>query len=226
MKLRIALALLASFLIASLLAGQGARPADLTGSWTPLRGATPGGRRNVDFPAAERVPFRPEAKAKYDASGPVSDVEGGCVPRGAVRYTMTSMLPLDILQTPQKTIFLFNQHAALRRIYTDGRRHPDNLQATYFGHSIGRWDGTTLVVDTVGENDTTWLNSGEKRLPHSDALHVTERIRLVEDGRYLEIETTIEDPKAYTTSMKVTRYWERTQNVVDPEFVCEDALPQ
>jgi hypothetical protein len=62
-------------------------------------------------------------------------------------------------------------------------------------------------------------------VPHSDALHVTERIRLIEDGKYLEFDVTVEDPKAYTAPIKFTRYWERTQNVVDPEFVCEDALP-
>ena len=225
--MRIRLLLLSSMIgliIATALSAQSGRPADLNGSWTPLRGATPGGRRNVDFPPANQLPLQPTTKAKYDASRPSSDLEAGCAPRGAVRQTLTSMLPMDILQTPQKTIFLFNQHSALRRIYTDGRQRPGTVQPTYFGHSLGRWDGTTLVVDTIGEKDTTSLHIAEKALPHSDALHVTERIRLVEDGRYLEIEMTIEDPKAFTAPIKVTRYWERTLNVVDPEFVCEDAL--
>jgi len=226
MKLSIAMTMIVSLLIAASLFAQGAKPPDLNGSWTPLRGATPGGKRNIDFPAADKIPFQPAAKAKYDASKPVSDLESGCVPRGAVRYTATAMLPLDILQTPQKTVFLFNQHSAFRRIYTDGRKHPDNLQPTYFGHSVGRWEGSTLVVDTVGEKDSTWLSAGEHALPHSDALHVTERIRLIEDGKYLEFDVTIEDPKSYTAPLKITRYWERTQNVVDPEYVCEDALAQ
>ena len=226
MTSKITLAILASCLVMSALMSQGARTPDFSGTWNPLRGATPGGRKNVDFPAADKVPFQAATRAKYDASKPLSDIESGCVPRGAVRYTTTAMLPFDIVQTPQRAVFLFNQHSAFRRIYTDGRRHPDNLQPTYFGHSIGRWEGTTLVVDTIGEKDTTWLNSGDHMLPHSDAMHVTERFRLVEDGKYLEDEITIEDARAYTAPMKITRYWERSQNIVDPEFVCEDALPQ
>src|SRR5690349_8626834 len=114
MKAKMTLALLASLVMAVSLFGQGARPPDLSGSWSPLRGATPGGKRNIDFPSADKIPFQSATKARYDASKPVSDLEAGCVPRGAVRYTTTAMLPLDIVQTPQKTLLLFNQHSAFR----------------------------------------------------------------------------------------------------------------
>ena len=225
MKIKLTVAIVAMLLAGHALSAQTARPPDLNGSWTPVRAATAGGRRNTDFPSVDKIPFQASARAKYDASRPLGDIDAGCVPRGAVRYTTTAMLPFDIVQTPQKTVFLFNQHSAFRRIHTDGRKHPDGLQPTYFGHSIGRWEGSTFVVDTVGEKESTWLSVGEKGLPHSDALHVTERIRLIEDGKYLEFEITIDDPKSFSAPMKVTRYWERTLNVVDPEFVCEDALP-
>jgi hypothetical protein len=226
MSRRVFIATLTLFLITGSVAAQGVRPPDISGTWSPVRAATAGGKRNVDFPAPDKIPFQQATKARYESSKPMSDLEAGCVPRGAVRYTTTAMLPLDIVQTPQKTLFLFNQHSAFRRIYTDGRKHPENQTPSYFGHSIGRWEGSTLVVDTVGEKESTWLSVTDKGLPHSDALHVTERIRLIEDGKYLESEITVEDPKAYTAPMKVVRYWERTANVVDPEFVCEDALPQ
>ena len=103
------------FIATALFAQSGQTPLDLNGSWSPVRGATPGGRRNVDFPPANQLPLQPATRAKYDASRPLTDLETGCTPRGAVRQTLTSMLPMDILQTPQKTIFLFNQHSAFRR---------------------------------------------------------------------------------------------------------------
>ena len=83
----------------------------------------------------------------------------------------------------------------------DGRAHPKDPNPTWLGDSIGRWDGDTLVVDTVGFNGRSWIDAAG--LPTTEALHVVERVRRVERG-YLEIEHTIDDPKAYTKPWKFT----------------------
>ena len=81
--------------------------------------------------------------------------------------------PVKIVQTPAEAVFLYERNHDFREIYTDGREHPKDLDSSWWGHSIGRWDGTTFVVDTVGFNDKTWVDwSG---LLHTEALHVIER---------------------------------------------------
>ena len=100
---------------------------------------------------------------------------------------------IEILQTPSKVILLFEYHHEVRQIFIDGREHPKNLELTWNGHSIGRWDGDTLVVDTIGLRDESWLDSGGHE--HSTELHVVERFRRVDAGN-LEIERTLTDPIA------------------------------
>jgi len=113
---------------------------------------------------------------------------------------------LDILETPGKLILVFEHRNSVRHIYTDGRQHPKNLERTWNGHSIGSWEGDTLVVDTVGLRDESWLDSDGHE--HSTQLHVVERFRRPTLGT-LEIERTIADPvalaKPYTD--KVTVQW-------------------
>ena len=122
------------------------------------------------------------------------------------------------LPVPGKIVMAFTREletAGVRRIYLSDQ-HPKNLQATYLGHSIGHWEapaagkseGDTLVVDTIGFNDKTWLNSGLE--PHSEELHVVERIRLVENGTLLEVSTTVEDRKALTSPYTYSRYYRKT----------------
>ena len=95
----------------------------------------------------------------------------------------------------------------VRRIYmTD--RHPKRLPATWAGHSIGRWEGDTLVVDTIGFNDKSWLMSS--MMPHTQELHLVERIRAVGDGSLLEFHSTVEDVKALTSPYSYTRYYKKT----------------
>ena len=90
---------------------------------------------------------------------------------------------------------LFENNHWVRQIWMDGRAHPTDRAPNWMGHSIGKWDGDTLVVDLVGLNDLTWLDASGR--PHSDALHVVERYRRIGHDT-LEIELTFDDPKAYT----------------------------
>ena len=122
----------------------------------------------------------------------------GLVRLGPPRYIITGgsraePTLIEILQTPSKVILLFNYQHEVRYIYTDGREHPKNLELTWNGHSIGRWDGDKLVVDTIGIRDESWLDTGGHE--HSTQLRVVERFRRV-DAETLEIERTLTDPVA------------------------------
>jgi hypothetical protein len=147
--------------------------------------------------ALERlVSHRPTVgpNAALDANDPTLD----CSPPG-VPYVLAVPTPFELVHANGEVIQLFEYNHFVRRIHMDGRPHPANLRETgayeWLGHSIGRWDGTTLVIDTVGFNDTTWLD----RLghPHSDALHLVERLRRLNRDT-LEYVVTVDDPKAYT----------------------------
>lgn len=178
---------------------------DLSGIW--FQGGRGGGRNYRRFNPEEPPPLQPWAMEirKQNRAG-VTDLNGKglderdpvwyCFPPGATRI-MIQPFPFEIVQTPNVVYILFEYDHSIRRIYTDGREHPEGYPFGWMGHSIGRWDGDTLVVDTVGFNDRTWLDRAGT--PHSDALHVVERFRRVV-GDTLEIEFLFDDPKAFTKS--------------------------
>jgi hypothetical protein len=107
---------------------------------------------------------------------------------------------LDIIQTPAKMIQLYSYRHETRYIYTDGRDHPKNLQPSWNGDSIGKWEGDTFVVDTIGLRDEAWLDGVGHE--HSDQLHIVERYKRL-DSETLEVERTLTDPialaKPFTT---------------------------
>lgn len=124
-----------------------------------------------------------------------------CLPNGVVRMTS---LPYKIVQTPKLVVVLSegNTHS-YRRFFLDGRAHNLDLDPnTWNGDSIGKWEDNTLVVDSIGFNDRSWLDDTGK--PHSDQMHVIERYRRPNAG-HLEIQYTIEDPKAFTKPYTFTR---------------------
>jgi hypothetical protein len=117
-----------------------------------------------------------------------------CIPPGMPRIFLHP-LPMEIVQGPSEVVMLFEYDSIRRQIYTDGRAHDTSLGPLWMGDSIGHWEGDTLVVDTVNLNDKNWIDRVGH--PHSEALHVVERIRRVNHDHLLD-ELTIEDPKAYT----------------------------
>lgn len=142
--------------------------------------------------------------------------------------------PLQILDGGNQLTILTETVVQPRRIYTDGRRHPADPDPTWLGHSIGRWEGDTLVVDTVGTNGRgRALNglvsngpggaaSAAPRLPASEQLHVIERLRLLEGGQILENTTTIDDPKTYARPFTFKKYFQRRPDIDLLEFQCVD----
>jgi hypothetical protein len=158
-----------------------------------------------------------------------------CTPNGPV-YQMweIGLFPLQILEAPDQIVILREASPMPRRIYTDGRGHPEDVEPTWMGHSIGRWDGDVLVVDTVGTNGKARAVNGvganarvsaidqEPRLPVSDELHLVERLRLVADGQLLEDEITLEDPKTYREPIVVKHYFHRRPDIDMLEYYCND----
>ena len=98
-------------------------------------------------------------------------------------------------------VILYETGYLFRQIFTDGRPLPKDPQPAWLGYSVGKWEGDTLVVDTIGFQDQGWLD-GNKGHPQTDAMHVTERFRRVNFG-HLEIQATVDDPKAYTKPFTV-----------------------
>jgi hypothetical protein len=155
---------------------------------------------------AEEPPMTAWGQAQYDATKssfgtrayPLAETNDPlyhtCTPPGLPRVYLHPF-PIQIVQTPGEVIVLFEYDSIRHQIFTDGRPHDTALGPLWMGDSIGHWEGDTLVADTVNFNDKTWLDRIGH--PHSDALHVVERFRR-KDHEHLDLDITIEDPKAYT----------------------------
>jgi len=121
-----------------------------------------------------------------------------CLPHG-VPDGLTSPYGFKLLQTPVVTVHLYEEFTKYRQIHTDGRALPVDPNPQYYGYSVGRWEGNELVVQTAGFKEGSWLdNDGH---PHTEALRTTERFRRVNFGS-MEVDVTIDDPKAYSRPWK------------------------
>jgi len=150
----------------------------------------------VDF-KREDAPIRPEAAAVFQRHAKAfgKDSPGShCLPMG-VPNTELIAVPFKIIQTPGVIVLLIEADNTHRQIYTDGRPLPVDPQPSWQGYSIGKWEGDTLVVDTVGFNDKSWLDAIGHI--HSESLRVQERYRRRDFG-HMELQVTIEDPKTFT----------------------------
>jgi hypothetical protein len=145
-----------------------------------------------------------------------------CKPSGGPRQWLTPY-GAEFLELPeQKVAYIFDIGGphTYRTIYMDGRKHPEKLTPSYYGHSIGWWEGDTLIVDTVGFNEGFWIDRGQ--LPHTEQLHLVEKYTrtALDTMRY---ELTVDDPGAYTTSFTGTSNlrWENGTELF--EYICQQA---
>jgi hypothetical protein len=186
--------------------------ADLTGVWM------------IDhfqpalFPKGTTPPFTPWAEEQFKkADTKVNDPNLACLPHGIPRI-MFVPLPMEIFQVPDKVLMYQEAGNQLRQIHMN-REHLKDLDPTYNGDSIGKWDGNTLVVDTVGFNTITWMD--HVGLPHTGALHVVERIRRVDHNTLID-DFTIEDPKAYTKKWTASQTYILKPGWEIAEYVCDN----
>jgi hypothetical protein len=126
---------------------------------------------------------------------------------------------LKVVQTPDLVVFLYESRTIYRQVFLDGRQLPKNAQPTWMGYSIGHWEGDTLVIETIGQNGRTWLDM--RGLPGTESLKVTERYTRPNIGR-INIDVTIEDPKAYTKPWSVKLNWRLEPDTDLIESICEE----
>ncbi len=128
-------------------------------------------------------------------------------------------VPFRIVQNHGVTFVLFEAYNHWRQIFTDGREYPADLNPSWFGSSVGKWDGNTFVVDTMGFHDRSWLDDGGH--PHTESLHVTERFQRHDFG-HMQIALTIDDPKTYAKPWTATIPYQLLPDTELIESICEN----
>ncbi len=209
---------------------------DLTGVWLGVGRTTEGPYKNSRYPFPP--PFTKIGRELSEYwSDPLNNLGARCLPGGGPAGMMngSDFFPIEIIQRPEQVTIILELMQQVRRVYMDGRGHPDpdDLEKSWMGHSIGNWEGDTLVVDTIGVKAGPLNGSGaavvkfetdkDPRMPYTETLHVTERIRMLEDGKVLEAKLTIDDPTVYTKPFQLIRYWRRTDFDMI-EYVCSENL--
>jgi hypothetical protein len=167
------------------------------------------------------LPYQPWAAAlvkKRMADNGKDDPASQCQPAGTIRL-FTFPQYRKIVQVPGLMVLLSEREVTYRQIFTDNRELPKDPQPSFRGYSSGHWEGDTLVVETNGFRDGMWLDRSGS--PMTDAAKMTERFRRVNYGN-LEIEITVDDPKAYTAPWTVTLKQFIVLNTELLEYFCQD----
>ena len=188
---------------------------DLEGVWV---GGLPVGDLSQGLPKGETMPLLPAAKKIMDEHQAKDDPQAQCLPVPPPRFTP---YPWRVVVTPTHAFFLYEMYN-YRQVFLDGRKHPpaDELDPKWYGHSIGWWEGDTLVVDTVGFNGKIWFDN--RGHVSTDKLHVVERYTRTDLGN-MRVEMTITDPGAYSRPFTVTgaaRLMPKTDELL--EYVCNE----
>jgi hypothetical protein len=188
---------------------------DLSGLWSPDRNFI------YDISSAlkpgDTLPIQPWALKVTKERMSKDDPEANCLPAGVPRM---APYPWKIVQTPQLIVFLYegNIHT-YRQVFLDGRAHPKDADPTWYGDSTGKWEGDTLVVDTVGFNDKFWFDFAGHT--HTEKLHVTERYHRPNLGK-LDFEVVIDDPGAYTKPFTLLGHSSLMTNTEILEYICNE----
>ncbi|MGP0073560.1 MAG: hypothetical protein ACLPWF_16720 [Bryobacteraceae bacterium] len=223
---------------------------DFSGLWEPAHtnkaGLGPGGGMNGTAPLPFAIPTSPDdppvaqffnigggfkdhllpftewataLRAQRKGDGNKDNPDALCLPLGLTQLHMHPQ-PREVVQTPREIVVLYEANGNVRRILTDGRPLPNNDPTPWFyGYSVAHWDGDTLVVETTGFRDDVWLDVEGSPLTSSGKM--TERWRRVKYG-LMQIDITIEDPKAYTKPFTVRVNHQLMPDTELMEFVCQD----
>ena len=185
--------------------GRDGKP-DFSAVWT-------GNAPDVDVP--DLLPWAEEITKQRRARGGAGNPGESCLPGDNL---LASPFIYKIIQTPSVIAILWEGNVpGIVQIFLDGRAHPKNLDPSWMGHSVGRWAGDTLVQDTVGFNDRSWL----RVFPHTEMLHVVQRIRRPDSG-HLEKEISIEDPGAFRKPWKIRDVWDLAPGEEIAEYICNE----
>jgi hypothetical protein len=181
-------------------------------------GGAPGGGRAAGAAAGPQLTPAYAAKRQELASRGAEDNDtANCLPPG-MPGIMGQPYPMEFLMTPGKVTIVIEAYTQVRHIYTDGRPLPSDPDPKFFGTSVGKWDGDTLVVETVGFSPLTTLAANT---PHSDKMRITERFRLTAP-EVMTIDTTVTDPEALTAPWTSSRTLLRHRDWTISEYICEE----
>ena len=221
---------------------------DLSGVWTPAPPAHPidpalfgVGRKETIPPDLDQAdyftflhspyPMQPWAQEKFNYNrhpenpyghgrNELNPLLAQCAPLGPTG-SWQDFFPFEIIQSPKRVLIIFEENHEIRQIWTDGRKHPKDFGHNWMGHSIGHWEGDTLVADTIGLNDLTWLDRAGH--VHSDELHLVERLQRAGDKLMLNI--LFDDPKAFTMPFTARKTYQLKPNWdLEEAITCEDKL--
>jgi len=142
------------------------------------------------------------------AGKPMWSRSARCWATGVPGFILTPAQPMFVMHTPKQVTMMHQHDNDVRRIFLNVS-HSANVKPSWYGESVGRWEGDTLVVDTIGLNNKTYVDNF--RTPHSDKLHVVERYRMIEGGRFLEAHVTMEDPAVFIRPLQVTKRSRRVE---------------
>jgi len=176
---------------------------------------------NLGAAFPDGLPFQPwaaELHRQRVASNSKDNPDAHCLPLGLMQLH-THGQPRKMIQTPGVIVILYEANAGIRQIFTDGRPQPKDVEPWWFGYSTGKWEGDTLVVETTNLRDLGWLDV--EGSPITETGRILERFRRVDYG-HLEIEVTIDDPKAYTKPWTVTVHQRIMPDTDLIEFICQE----
>jgi hypothetical protein len=191
---------------------------DWAGIWTldfPKRGDPPAEVPSLTPPAAAELKVLQAEEAKNEEPPTES---ANCLPPG-MPTIMFQPYDVEFLFTPGRVTIIQEAYMQVRRVFTDGRGHPADLDPTFNGHSIGHWEGDTLVIDTVGLGHKTHL--GYNRLNHGPQLHTIERIHLLDPDKMVD-EMTLIDPDVLAKPWHTVHTFTRHRDLDQLEFICEE----
>jgi hypothetical protein len=201
---------------------------DFSGSWGPYR-AGRGGDPKLAPPPATPLAMKAEFAKAYEArraaeaeankrGEPLANASSACIPYGMPSMMSVAIYPIEIIQTPKQITIVAEAFSEVRRVYMDKPQLPiDEVPPGYYGRSVGKWQGDTLVIDTVGIKESVQY----QRMPHSDQFRIVERIRLVAPD-ILHVQITLEDPVVLEKPYTYTLAYRRLPDYEMVEFVCDN----
>jgi hypothetical protein len=220
-------ATLSAAFFSSFVYGQSNSP-DFSGAWGPYRGGR-GADAKLAPPPATPLAMKPEYAKAYEArraaeaaansrGEPLATASSACVPYGMPSMMSVAVYPIEIIQTPKQVTIIAEAFSEVRRVYIGKPQQKiDDVPPGYYGRSVGRWEGDTLVIDTVGIKESVQY----QRMPHSDQMHISERMRLVAPD-VLHDQITIEDPVVLERPYTYTLAYRRMPDYEMVEFVCDN----
>jgi hypothetical protein len=168
-------------------------------------------------PWAKEVMKRENDKAL--SGGIPFSARASCMPSGVPAFMMAVVEPLHFMQTPKQVTMIFSGDAQVRRVYLDVP-HSANVKPSWYGESVGHYEGDTLVVDTIGQNNKSFVDN--YRTPHSDKIHVVERYRMIDGGKRMEVRFRVEDPDTFYQPWSAIGYLNRVKMPMHEEHCAEN----